>query len=352
MQYGIPDYINNQHHAVYDERELYTFWKTQQGNSFISPLGESVYIVHPGIENSYAGPDFINAIVMINNQLLHGNIEIHAHAIDWFNHGHHEDPKYNNVILHVYSKGKDVEICSQSGHKITSIKIPHHFESSLCLQHINDFSQSEIVDIIRVWSYTRFVEISQPFNSTEDGLHRIFQFIDLRKRCNLSLSIEYLHQFSKYSQHTKLAEIENLVDSFPQFHHPKRDTLIARMYLLLELARLFIINPQKVASLSKGNLISILRDAHINVPTTAYLHEIMGNIIYPIKYLIHPKDEGHFEAWYLLPCNAYGKCKKWLSQTNLELPLTHGVQQGILALLKDCCTSMNSNQCPFTNKGL
>ncbi len=348
MQYQFPDNIRNEYHAIYDEQELYTFWKTQRGHSFLSIYGESIQIVHPGIENPYAGPDFINATVLINHKLLHGNIEIHSNARDWYNHGHHVDSKYNNVILHVYSKGNDIEILNKNGKKITSIKIPHRYELSLCSQHIDNLSQSEIIEVIRVWSYTRFVELSQQFKDVDDGLHRIFQFIDLRKRCNISQSIDELKQFSNCSQNSKLSEIRNLVDSFPQFHHPNRDALTTRLYLLTEIAILYINNPKDVVSLSMDDLLSISREIKLKVPTRAYLHEIMGNIIYPMKYLLHPHDDDYFEAWYSLPCISYGKCKKWLSQGNIELPITHGVQQGILALIKDCCTSMNSSQCPFT----
>ena len=51
MQYQFPDNIRNEYHAIYDEQELYTFWKTQLEHNFLSIYGESIQIIHPGIEN-------------------------------------------------------------------------------------------------------------------------------------------------------------------------------------------------------------------------------------------------------------------------------------------------------------
>ncbi|TAJ14120.1 DUF2851 family protein [Marinilabiliaceae bacterium JC017] len=63
--------------------------------------GEPLEIIHPGMRNSDAGPDFFNAKVKIGNTMWAGNIEVHVRADDWYQHGHHLDPAYNNVILHI-----------------------------------------------------------------------------------------------------------------------------------------------------------------------------------------------------------------------------------------------------------
>lgn len=63
--------------------------------------GSSVRIISTGDWNIEAGPDFKNAKIEINNQTVAGDIEIHRSPGDWFAHGHHLDPAYDNVVLHV-----------------------------------------------------------------------------------------------------------------------------------------------------------------------------------------------------------------------------------------------------------
>lgn len=64
--------------------------------------GEKVSVVNPGVHNTQnSGPDFSTAKVYINDTLWVGNVEVHCKSSDWFNHLHHLDEAYQNVVLHV-----------------------------------------------------------------------------------------------------------------------------------------------------------------------------------------------------------------------------------------------------------
>ncbi|MBS4059733.1 MAG: DUF2851 family protein [Bacteroidetes bacterium] len=67
----------------------------------ITEDGNLIEIIHPGFRNDDSGPDFLNARIMIDNTVWAGNVEIHISASDWYNHRHHADKSYDNVILHV-----------------------------------------------------------------------------------------------------------------------------------------------------------------------------------------------------------------------------------------------------------
>ena len=98
------------------EKLLYYIW-----NYRLFPLhplqtteGEVVEVLDSGILNRNAGPDFHHAKIKIGDTLWVGSIEIHQKSSDWFQHGHHEDVHYNNVILHVVQTA-DKDVITEDG---------------------------------------------------------------------------------------------------------------------------------------------------------------------------------------------------------------------------------------------
>ncbi len=85
------------------ERLLHFIWKHQyfDGQDLRSDGGETVQVLNPGRLNDDQGPDFLDAELLINNIRWRGHVEIHTKPLYWRQHGHHLDPRYNNVILHV-----------------------------------------------------------------------------------------------------------------------------------------------------------------------------------------------------------------------------------------------------------
>ena len=92
--------------------------------------GLPVEVIDPGLQNPNAGPDFFNAKLKINGILWVGNIEIHAHASDWFRHGHDSDKVYDSVILHVVGEA-DGEITRTNGEVIPQLQLtcPEHIRA-------------------------------------------------------------------------------------------------------------------------------------------------------------------------------------------------------------------------------
>ncbi|WP_288147494.1 DUF2851 family protein [Bacteroides acidifaciens] len=92
--------------------------------------GLPVEVIDPGLQNPNAGPDFFNAKLKINGILWVGNIEMHAHASDWFHHGHDSDKVYDSVILHVVGEA-DGEITRTNGEVIPQLQLtcPEHIRA-------------------------------------------------------------------------------------------------------------------------------------------------------------------------------------------------------------------------------
>jgi hypothetical protein len=66
-----------------------------------SDSGEDIEIIFAGRRNYDAGPDYRDAKVKIGDKILTGDIEIHREYSNWIQHDHHNDRRYNPVILHV-----------------------------------------------------------------------------------------------------------------------------------------------------------------------------------------------------------------------------------------------------------
>ncbi|MBC7426431.1 MAG: DUF2851 family protein [Bacteroidia bacterium] len=63
--------------------------------------GETIQIIKRGHLNTDSGPDFSQSRIRIGEADWVGHVEIHNKASEWYTHGHHLDPAYNNTVLHV-----------------------------------------------------------------------------------------------------------------------------------------------------------------------------------------------------------------------------------------------------------
>ncbi len=92
--------------------------------SFHTTTGEILEIIHPGVPNSDAGPDFFNAKINIGGTIWVGNVEIHLKSSDWFRHNHQTDKAYENVILHVVEKN-DLIVNRANGEEISAVELKY-----------------------------------------------------------------------------------------------------------------------------------------------------------------------------------------------------------------------------------
>lgn len=70
--------------------------------------GEPLRVISPGRPNGGAGPDFRDAAVLLESGvLLQGDVEVHVRASDFRRHGHHRDPAYDGVVLHVVQRADE-----------------------------------------------------------------------------------------------------------------------------------------------------------------------------------------------------------------------------------------------------
>lgn len=84
------------------EKLVASLWKhLWRKESLVTSSGRRIQVMFPGRENEDSGPDFLGAIIATDEGLWRGDIEVHVQSEDWQAHGHHQDPRYNGVILHI-----------------------------------------------------------------------------------------------------------------------------------------------------------------------------------------------------------------------------------------------------------
>ncbi len=91
-----------------EEAALHRLWGQQRlyGNTVRTLDGDVLRVVFPGWPNKDRGPDFKSAVLRNGSGvLMKGDIELHQRQGDWYRHGHHVDPEYADVMLHVVWSG-------------------------------------------------------------------------------------------------------------------------------------------------------------------------------------------------------------------------------------------------------
>lgn len=121
------------------EMALQYYWAATVRRGTRLPLadGRVAEVLSPGVLNRDAGPDFACARLRTDAGSLFaaelaGDVEMHLRASDWFRHGHHTDPAYASVALHVVEKD-DGPVADINGRTPAQalLRVPDHFARSL-----------------------------------------------------------------------------------------------------------------------------------------------------------------------------------------------------------------------------
>jgi len=94
--------------------------------------GQGLEIIHPGEANGDSGPDFRDAIIAAEAGEVRGDVELHVRSSGWRAHGHHLDPAYNGVVLHValWEDGAGT-VQLQSGRTVPTLALHPYLSLSL-----------------------------------------------------------------------------------------------------------------------------------------------------------------------------------------------------------------------------
>jgi len=91
------------------EKLLQAIWQHQRlrRDQLRTLDGHAVRVLHPGFGSVEGGPDFRDAVIRFGNSApITGDIEVDLRDTGWRAHGHHQNPVFQRVILHVVWEGK------------------------------------------------------------------------------------------------------------------------------------------------------------------------------------------------------------------------------------------------------
>ena len=111
---------------VHGEALLHALWRElfHLQEELFTIEGKRVEVLDLGHHNGDAGPDFQGVQLKIDGVRWVGDVEMHLRTSDWNLHGHHTDPKYNAVVLHVVAV-HDAEVQTCDGRTLTTVVFPH-----------------------------------------------------------------------------------------------------------------------------------------------------------------------------------------------------------------------------------
>lgn len=83
---------------------------------------EVLKIIQVGFHNLSEGPDFRDSVVVVDDVILHGHVEVHRLASEWKQHAHGGNPAYNSVVLHVVWEN-DQEVLRNDGTSMPTLEL-------------------------------------------------------------------------------------------------------------------------------------------------------------------------------------------------------------------------------------
>jgi len=114
------------------ERLISHIWQHKLVAELVTDSGDQLHVIHPGRSSTIPGCDFQDAVFTINGKATTGNVELHVKSRQWQSHGHHRDPKYNNIALHVvWWHDSQAPILLQNGKTVPTVCLDCFLGSTL-----------------------------------------------------------------------------------------------------------------------------------------------------------------------------------------------------------------------------
>jgi len=225
--------------------------KSLSGKLFTTD-GSKVVVIEPGTLNRDSGPDFKNAMILIDGKVLKGDIEIHIHSRSWYEHDHQINPSYGDVILHVvaFELNKNITL-NCNGSIIPTLKFPLSQDWNAriskkmkwpweegCNHELVNMSPGEIYLLLIRLGRERLYKKRKRFNRQLGAGHSYGEILYRGVARALGYSIN-ASQFSKFCRYLPLNKLKRIVDinRYNKLCDEELDSLLFGFSGLLETGR-------------------------------------------------------------------------------------------------------------------
>lgn len=94
--------------------------------------GRRLRVIYRGVWTYADGPDFRDAMIELDGELVQGAVELHLRASDWQRHRHQQDPAYDAVVLHaVLDDDLPEPAVAPGGRSIATVRLRDYLGASL-----------------------------------------------------------------------------------------------------------------------------------------------------------------------------------------------------------------------------
>ena len=172
------------------EKMVQALWNDRKflNENLLDDEKRQIKVISPGTWNREPGPDFKNAVIEIKGKRLRGDVEIHLSPGHWKSHGHHYDPNYQNVILHVVWEMRGNKFPPNIPHLELSSQLAASADKVWDLLNISNYSKSRIHPAEECSEIIRLIP--------DHSLKTVFQAAGISRLHRKSLQFKY-----KVSQH-------------------------------------------------------------------------------------------------------------------------------------------------------
>ena len=373
------------------EQVLQQIWNEKKyvAEGMLTVDGKALEVEFPGVWNHQEGPDFLNARLKVGGEEVLGDVEIHFYDKDWGHHGHDKDPEFNRVVLHVVlfpPRGEG--IVTQGGNRPSAFVLLPHLETDL-EQYLLDYrlvklektGEMPLVDLLAPLDKEQLpghLEAAAKLRwkakveamghrlagcSWEEACHQlVLESLGGRRNRAVFAKVALDHPWKGWldwhmdeealfneregewklaglrpAAHPKarLRQYASLASEYPTWPSKLRKWKIP--------AASGNLDPAETAAFRKGNglanIVASLADGVFHGAfSKSMLHTLAADVFLPL--LANGRDEDLFPYWYHWhPGNFPEQLGMFLraqcSERGLVVPLSNGMQQGLLQLLNE-----------------
>ena len=388
------------------EAHLTQWWKNLETGKQISTVDKrTLYILDRGCPNSHDGPDILGASILIDTHLFHGDVEFHINERSWFHHGHHQDPRYDQVILHVVVKVGNRRAVTRLDRPILSVRISPRqvtITPEIKCQLTNVCDEKTILRFLRPLARIRWLrkvllmrDTIRETDNIQDAFY-IQSFRSLGFKGNaqqfecLARNVP-LHTFSDIKEQEEVISILLGVSGFLHSPPGQQDNEKMTYYRLWKdlsrqnrIKQFFPVEvwkkkgirpnayPERRIGYGSNIITALLKGWHPwdkclketfediegvlfeTVPKKGWMVEWLGNVVLPFQEAwdeVHQSggDENRFIQWFHLDLGySYSQIvRQFGSYFQRKNKTSFGLQQGMLSLLERYCAIDLCQLCPL-----